>query len=75
MFCVVFVFANSSHSKSLVRNVQITGKYINILVSAGGEFKKANTNIFSLARLTREFLFALLFFLLVFVFVYLSKTA
>ena len=41
--------------------VQITGKYINILVSAGGEFKKANTNIFSLARLTREFLFALLF--------------
>ena len=41
--------------------VQITGKYINILVSAGGEFKKANTNIFSPARLTREFLFALLF--------------
>ena len=56
--------------------VQITGKYTNILVSSGGEFKKANTNIFSLARLTREFLFALVFvFLLVFVFVYLSKTA
>ena len=53
----------------------ITGKYINILVSAGGEFKKANTNKFSLARLTRELLFALVFvFLLVFVFVYLTKT-
>ena len=59
--------------------VLLTGKYINLLVSAGGEFKKAkkaNTNKFSLARLTREFLFALVFvFLLVFVFVYLSKTA
>ena len=44
--------------------VQITGKYINILVFAGGEFKMANTNKFSLARLTREFLFALVFFCL-----------